>query len=136
MDMKKTIMSNLTNNIPISADSNQDDGSFEGAVGMGHQSPLDKSRQPLDEEELTSKNGSLLGGKAEKYIRDSANIEDLPGDDDDDLDDDEADEIDLNEELEIETDEVDVESIEIDDEDPDDIIEEDDNDLNDDDDIL
>ena len=129
-------MSNLTTKAHINADTDHDYGSINDAVGSGQNGPFDKSIDLLNEEELSgTKKGGLLGEKAEKYIRDSANIEGLPGDDDDDLDD-EDDEIDLDEELEIETDEVDVESIEIDDEDPDDLIEDDDDDLDDDDDIL
>jgi hypothetical protein len=44
----------------------------------------------------TSKTGEgILGEGAEKYIRDTANIEDLPGDDDDlEIDDDDEDDID------------------------------------------
>jgi hypothetical protein len=44
----------------------------------------------------TSKTGeSLLGEGAEKYIRDTANIEDLPGDDDDlEIDEDDDDDVD------------------------------------------
>ena len=129
-------MSNLTTKAHINADTDHDYGSINEAVGSGQKGPFDKSIDLLNEEELSAtKHGGILGEKAEKYIRDSANIEGLP-DDDDDLDDDEDDEIDLDEELEIETDEVDVESIEIDDEDPDDLIKDDDEDLDDDDDIL
>lgn len=130
-------MSNLTTKAHNNADTDHDYGSINDAVGSGQNGPFDKSIDLLNEEELSgTKKGGLLGEKAEKYIRDSANIEGLPGGDDDDDLDDEDDEIDLDEELEIETDEVDVESIEIDDEDPDDLIEDDDDDLDDDDDIL
>lgn len=134
--MKKTIMSNLTTKVHINADTDHDYGSINETFDSGQKGPFDKSIDLLNEEDLSAtKHGDLLGDKVEKYIRDSANIKDLPGDDDDDLED-EDDEIDLDEELEIETDEVDVESIEIDDEDPDDLIEDDDDDLDDDDDIL
>lgn len=46
----------------------------------------------------TSKTGEgILGEGAEKYIRDTANIEDLPGDDDDlEIDDDEDDDDDID----------------------------------------
>ena len=54
----------------------------------------------------TSKTGEgILGEGAEKYIRDTANIEDLPGDDDDleidddDDDDDDIDEVDFEEDV-------------------------------------
>lgn len=55
----------------------------------------------------TSKTGNgILGEGAEKYIRDTANIEDLPGDDDDleiddddDEDDDDIDEVDFEEDV-------------------------------------
>lgn len=134
--MKKTIMSNLPTKSHIYTDPNHDLNSDYKAAGSGKQTPFEGSKDLLvDEEWSTVKKEGFLGEKAEQYIRDSANIEGLPGDDDDDLDDEEDDEIDLDEELEIETDEVDVESIEIDDEDPDDLLEDDD-DLDDDDDIL
>ena len=54
----------------------------------------------------TSKTGEgILGEGAEKYIRDTANIEDLPGDDDDleieddDEDDDDIDDVDFEEDV-------------------------------------
>lgn len=132
--MKKTIMSNLPTKSHIYTDPNHDLNSDYKAAGSGKQTPFEGSKDLLvDEEWSTVKKEGFLGEKAEQYIRDSANIEGLPGDDDDEEDD----EIDLDEELEIETDEVDVESIEIDDEDPDDLLEDDDDDdLDDDDDIL
>ncbi len=68
------------------------------------------------------KRSSLLDEKAEKYIRDSANIVELPGDEDDDDLDDEDDTIDLEEELEIETDELNDDELEIVDSDSDDIL--------------
>src|SRR5690606_29126297 len=99
------------------------------AEGSGHQKPLD---QLYDHESSSGADafhkGGILGGKAEKYIRDSANIEDLPGDDDDELDDDE-DAIDLDEELDIETVEIEEDDVEL-------IEEDDDDELDDDDDIL
>lgn len=55
--------------------------------------------------EIRKTNGdSLLGEGAEKYIRDAANIEDLPGDDDDlvaddDDDDDDIDTVDYDEDV-------------------------------------
>ena len=58
----------------------------------------------------TSKTGDgLLGEGAEKYIRDTANIEDLPGDDDDleinddDEDEDDIDTVGFDEEEDVET---------------------------------
>lgn len=102
------------------------------AEGSGQQGPLE---QLYDHENNTESDaldkGGFLGEKAEKYIRDSANIEDLPGDDDDELDD-EEDAIDLDEELDIETDEIEEDAVEIDDDDVELLEEEDDDDLDDD----
>src|SRR5690606_9400976 len=100
--------------------------------GAGQKKPLEKLYDREGDSD-TQEKSSILGSKAEKYIRDGANIEDLPGDEDDDLDD--EDEIDLDEELDIDTDEIDEDAVEID-EDEVEVVEDDDDDLDDDDDIL
>ena len=115
---------------------NQQENVVNQPSGSGQQQPLEKFFVFGDNDKTDAlKNGGLLGGKAEKYIRDSANIEDLPGDDDDDLDEDDEDTIDLDEELEIETDVVEEGAVEIDEDDMD-LVEDDDDELDDDDDIL
>jgi len=126
-------MSIFSNNTSNSVEENKN---VNVAEGSGQQKPLD---QLYDHESSSGADafhkGGILGGKAEKYIRDSANIEDLPGDDDDELDDDE-DAIDLDEELDIETDEIEEDAVELDEDDVELIEEDDDDDLDDDEDIL
>ncbi len=128
-------MLNLRNKAQNHAAAGHDSGSINEPIIYDKKTSAHNSTGSLDEVEMLLEKVSLPGENAAYYISNAANIERLPGDEDD-LDDEEDDEIDLDEELEIETDEVDVESIEIDDEDPDDLIEDDDDDLDDDDDIL
>ena len=56
----------------------------------------------------------VLPEAAEKYIRDTANIEDLPGDDDDDLDDEDLDEDDDDDDIDTVDYEDDVEDVDMD----------------------
>ena len=113
----------------------EDNKYINQAEGSGQLKPLEQLYNLKNSGETDALDkGGFLGEKAEKYIRDSANIEDLPGDDDEDLDD-EDDAIDLDEELDIETDEIEEDAVEIDEDDVE-LLEEDDDDLDDDDDIL
>lgn len=72
---------------------------------------MTNNRQQPDLQSRNTTGDGLLGEGAEKYIRDSANIEDLPGDDDDlEIDDEDDDE---DDDLEADYDDDDVETEEV-----------------------
>ena len=59
----------------------QADGQGEEVTIRKNEGISDQGNEWSDEEGVHASSGEFLGEKAEKYIKDSANIEDLPGED-------------------------------------------------------
>lgn len=99
-------MTNAINPGSGKPNNDQENSTPSTASGAHIQKPLDEVRdQDSDSNHDVYDANGILGDKAEKYIREAANIEDLPGDEDEEFEETDDESIELEEEIVIDNEE-------------------------------